>query len=258
LKKTVAILSIALGLLTIESCKKDPGAAPDLGYNYFPDQVGHYVIYKVDSIFYDSFYYPAKVDTFEFQLKEKIESVYTDNEGRPTMRLERYVKKHNDTIPYSSMSWQLRNVWAQNKTLKRVEKVEENMRFVKLVFPVEKDLSWNGNAFNSLGDQNYKYNFVDIARTIGGIRFDSVLQVDQRNQISLISNYYYEEKYARNTGLIYKRVIDVESQPNPAWADETQYPFGSDSLEHFFEDPIMERITSGFQYTMTVISYGTE
>lgn len=259
MKRIITISVTAMILLSgVYSCKKDPGATVDMGYNYFPDQPGRYVIYQVDSIFYNATSFPPLVDTFKFLLKEKIESVYADNEGRPTMRLERYIKKYNASVPYSDMSWQLRNVWAQNKSLKTVEKVEENVRFVKLRFPVSIESKWDGNAYNTLGEQTYKYNFIDKERTIGNIKFDSVLQVDQRNETSLISKYYYEEKYARNAGLIYKRVIAVESQPNPAWSDPSVFPNGDDSLSLFFNESILDRITSGFQYAMTVISYGTE
>lgn len=245
-------------LTGISSCKKDPGPALDLGYNYFPDQVGTYVIYNVDSVFYDANYYPPKIDSFKFQLKEKIESIFTDNEGRPAMRLERYVKNFNDSMPYSAMNWELRNVWLQNKSLKTAEKVEENIRFVKLAFPVNIDRSWDGNAYNTYGENIYKFNFIDKPRTIGNRLFDSVLQVDQQNESTLINKYYYEEKYARNVGLIFKKVINIESQPNPAWSDPLQFPYGNDSLNLFFNDDILDRVTSGFQYTMTVTSFGIE
>jgi hypothetical protein len=257
------ILSISFALFILltgaSSCSKDPAPAPDLGYNYFPDKVGMYVVYNVDSIVYNAtaISYPVIKDTYKFQIKEKIESIFTDNEGRPTMRLERYVKQYNSAIPYSAMSWTLRDVWVQNKTLRNAEKVEENVRYVKLVFPVKKEQEWNGNAKNTEPEENYTYNFFDRERTIGGIHFDSVLQVDQRNELNLIEQKYYEEKYARNVGLIYKRVIDVESQYNPAW-NLLPPSYLNDSLNAFYQNPILVRASSGFQYTYTITTYGIE
>jgi hypothetical protein len=257
LNKTAVILFFIILIAGIVSCSKDPSPAPDLGYNYFPDQPGRYVVYNVDSVFYDDFYIPAKKDSFKFQIREKIESIFTDNQGRPAMRLERYVKYYDPAIPYSAMAWTLRDVWTQTKTLKTAEKVEENVRFIKLAFPVNEDQLWNGNAQNTLEAENYRYNFFDRARTLGGIHFDSVLQVDQYDELDLIHKKYSQEKYARNAGLVYRQVIDVESQYPPAW-NALPTAILNDSLNTFFAKPIMNRVSSGFQFTMTVTTYGTE
>lgn len=73
----------------------------------------------------------------------------------------------------------------------------------------------NGNAQNTLDGWNYSYAFFDRPRTIGGVAFDSVLQVTQFDDKlnNLIKHQYYIEYYARNKGLVYKKVIDIESQP---------------------------------------------
>ena len=256
MKVTVYISILVLAFLTgFYSCKKDPSPPVDIGYNYFPDQAGRYIVYNVDSVFYNGNYSPARKDSFKFQIKEKIESIFTDNQGRPTMRLERYVKYYNKNIPYSDVSWQLRDVWMQNKTLKTAEKVEENIRYVKLVFPANEDVVWNGNINNTEDAENYKYNFIDQPRTIGNILFDSVLQVDQHSETNLIIQKIYEEKYARNTGMIYKRVINVDSQYPNEWNTN---PFIAESLAIFYNDDILKRASSGFQYTMTVATFGTE
>jgi hypothetical protein len=257
--KGISILFAGAILLSgISSCERDPGPVPDLGFNYFPDEVGRYVVYTVDSFFYNGITYPAIIVNTKFQIKEKIESIYTDNEGDPAMRLERYIKLYDPLVPYSDMNWTLKDVWSQKKTLRNVEKVEENVRFVKLVFPVQEGQEWNGNAKNTLGEENYFYQFFDVQRTIGNIRFDSVLQVTQHNESSIVHQIYSEEKYARNVGMIYKRMINVNSQPPAAWNTSPPMPYLSDSLEAFYNKPILDRATAGFHYTMTVNSFGTE
>ncbi len=236
----------------ISSCKKDAAPKPDLGYNYFPGQVGRYIVYNVDSTYYDDFADSSR--NYKFQLKEKIQSVFSDNQNRPAIRLERYVKYYNPSIPYSNMQWQLRNVWVENITATTAEKVEENIRYMKLAFPVKENQNWNGNAQNTNDPWNYSYAFYDLPRTLGGIHFDSVLQVNQHNELSLIDQVYYEEKYARNVGLVYKRVIDIGSQP----PDYTSQPYANDSLAAFFAIPILQRADSGVNYTWTVTAYGIE
>lgn len=239
---------LAILFLGINSCKKDKDPLPDMGYNYFPNEEGRYIVYDVDSIYYDDF--DNTIDTFKFQLKHKIESIYNDNQGRPTQRIEQYVKMYNHSIPYSAMNWILRDVWAANASSTSAEQVEENVRFVKLAFPVKETQKWNGNAQNILTAWNYTYNFFDLPRTHGNIAFDSVLEVNQYNQKTLIEYTYYIERYARNVGMIYKRVIDVESQPSPNLTPS--------QLQVFYGKDIMDRISSGFQYTIVINTYGIE
>jgi hypothetical protein len=241
----IIIISIVL-VCGIVSCKKDQVTEPDMGYNYFPNGVGKYVIYDVDSFYYHS---AAIIDTFKFQLKEKIQSVYSDNEGRPTLRLERYVKYYNDTVSYSAMPWIFRNVWAENRTATTAEKVEENIRYIKLNFAVKKGKSWNGNVQNTNGEMDYKYSFVDLSKNIAGNTFDSTLEVEQQSNLDLVEQQYYIEQYAKNVGLVYKRVIDVNSQPGSLTGA---------ALTAFLNTPILQRVTSGVQYTWTVNSFGTE
>ena len=255
MNQTFSILVLSLFLFSgLVSCKRDPAPAPDLGYNYYPDAVGSYVVYDVDSFSYDN---TAGVDTTKYQLKEKIESIYNDNQGRPTIRLERYIKKYNKTIPYSAMAWKLRNVWAVNKTLKHVEKVEDNVRFVRLLFPVGGDKRWNGNAQNTYEDEEYTYDFFDLPGGVGTLSFDSVLHVIQHDESSLVHKKYADEKYAKNAGLIYKQVIDVDSQPPLQWSSGS-VPYYQDSLTAFYAKDILDRISSGYYYTMTVRAYGKE
>ncbi|HRG51783.1 MAG TPA: hypothetical protein PLL00_03030 [Bacteroidia bacterium] len=236
-------------LSTVYSCKKEKEqAAMDMGYAYFPDKQGDYIVYDVDSFFYNDF--TDHIDTFKFQLKEKIESFFSDNENRPTMRLEQYIRLYDPKKPYSSIPWKLRNVWTANRTVNTAEKIEENVRFVKLIFPVTAKASWNGNAKNNLGHLNYSYYSVDLPATINNTRFDSVLQVTQQDDLTLISKKYYIEKYARNYGMIFKHVIDVESQPDPTWPDSVLFKWRN--------TPIMDRVDFGIQYIVKFNSYGHE
>lgn len=262
MKKLLPIAFFIVLFTGIYSCKKDPAPPLDLGYNYFPNEVGTYVVYNVDSIDYNAITMnPATHitagDTFKFQLKEKIQSTFIDNEGRTALRLERYVKMYNPSVPYSAMSWTLRDVWSEIRTLRVAEKVEENVCFVKLAFPIKESQIWNGHAKNTLPARDYSYTFFDFPRTIGGVVYDSVLEVKHREDLSLITDSVSNEKYARNVGLIYKRYIAIDSQPDPDWSLPS-YPFGSDTLAAFYAKPILKRVHVGSQYTWTVAYFGKE
>jgi len=231
------IFLFLLASIILVSCKKDSPVTTDFGYNYFPTDVKRYIIYDVDSIVHNDF--TSTIDTFKYQVKEYIASTFIDNSGRNTLRIERYKKYYNDTIPYSSMPWTLTNVWSANRTNTTAEKVEENERYIKLAFPVEKGETWNGNSFNTLGEEDYTYNDVNTKRTIGNISSDSTLLVIQQNVENLIEKQYYTEIYAKNIGMVYKQIIDVQSNNITA-------------------APIMSRITSGIEFSMTINSYGSD
>ncbi len=254
MKNTLYILFSFFVVSLFFSCKKEKDVVIDIGYNYFPDQVGRFVVYDVDSTYYDDsnidvITHTAPKYVYKFQIKEKIESIFNDNLNRPTIRLERYVKYYNSAIPYNQMTWTLRNVWTENKTKTTAEKVEENIRFVKLAFPVNSSQNWNGNAQNTNAALNYSYSSIDVPLTLGLLAFDSTLQVNQQDETTLIDKKLSIEKYARKAGLIYKQIIDVGSQPTGLTGQ---------SLTDFLNLPVMQRVTIGNQYTMTVSYYGTE
>jgi len=222
LKKNLLILIL---FFTFFSCKKDKSVSEpiDLGYGYFPLKTGSWIVYDADSIIYDEF--KKSVDTIRFELKELIESNFTDTAGRPSQRIEIYKRKNN------SEKWILTDVWFATRTATRAEKVEENVRFVKLNFPVKGGKKWNGNAFNNMEDWQYEYTEIDKSEEINKLNFDSTLTVRQIDDVNFISQKTYKEKYAKNVGLLYRQAIDVAL------------------------DPAKNR-TSGFQYTQKIKEFG--
>ena len=198
------IFLLLLFLTVISSCKKDIDIVEpvNFGYSYFPGDIGRYAIYEVDSIAFDDIAHPP--DTTRYLLKELIASTFLDNAGRQTLRMERYYKMYNPFIPYDLIPWLGPRVWSANKTTTTVEKVEENIRYIKLVFPPSKGKEWNGNAYNTLGQKDYEILSSDQAEMVNGSSFDSVVTVLQSEQKDFIRYIYEVEKYARGVGLVYK------------------------------------------------------
>ncbi|MEI6124195.1 MAG: hypothetical protein WCQ95_11280 [Bacteroidota bacterium] len=199
------ILFVVFGLAFF-SCKKETELPVDMGYKYFPVNTGHWAIYNVDSISYNDF--TGAIDSFHFQIKEFVESVFVDNSGAETQRLECYYR------PNDTSNWVIRDVWAENLTASTAQRVEENLRLVKLVFPVTEGLQWNGNAYNMLGEQNYEYDNVHSTFAINGFSFDSTLVVKQKELYTLISEDLQKEIYAARVGLVYKRYVKLSKQPS--------------------------------------------
>ncbi len=219
-KKYFSLLFLIIALI-FHSCKEEEVAFElvETGYNYFPTNTGHYVIYKADSIVYNDF--TGNVDTFSYELKQYIEAQFTDNSGRICQRIERYKRESDTTI------WKIDKAWHSVKTETTAEMVEDNIRFIKLTFPVKKNNKWNGNAYNNSEELIYKYISVDEPYLINNLYFDSTLTVLQNDYTTIISRDYSVEVYARNTGLIYKKYINLQKE-------------------------VTGVIKSGFDYTLTI------
>ncbi|MBL0341830.1 MAG: hypothetical protein IPP71_13375 [Bacteroidetes bacterium] len=104
-------------MVALAGCKDDENQQPapsGLIYSYFPVNVGHEIIYDVSLITKDGF--SGVSDTLAYQIKEVVDSIFLDNQGRPTQRLER-LKRETPLDP-----WVINDVWTSNLTTTRVEK----------------------------------------------------------------------------------------------------------------------------------------
>lgn len=200
------VLTLIFTSTFIYSCKKDKGVAPDMGYNYYPTTIGWFIEYEVDSISYNDF--TNSIDTTHYFLKEVIESEFDNAAEMPSFRIERY--KRNSP----NEDWIISDVWFGIKSNTSIIRVEENIRYVKMIFPVKNGSRWNGNNYNSLEQQNYEYTNKDELYKIGELSFDSTVIIKQLENINLIEKQEFREVYARNVGLIYKEMIDLKTEVN--------------------------------------------
>lgn len=230
------ILWILVPLLMVltSSCEKEKIEKKEVfsGKNYFPLKKGSFIIYEVTEINIDapSNYY----DTVNYFLKEYVEDTFTDAQGDVAYRIERYHKTDPDK------DWKILNVWSSKIVDNMAQKTEENLRFVKIRFPVKNDLSWNGNLFNEKDEKKYRITELNIPKNINNQQFDSCLTVTHDNSLSLISKDLAYEVYAYNIGLVYKENTTIRSQ------------------EVIFDIPIEERITTGTIYIRQIVDYHIE
>lgn len=187
------------------SCKdKSETLTLDYHYNYCPLDSGHYVVYNVDSILY-TFNGQHHNDTVHYQWKEMITDTFYDNENRLNYRLECYRR------PDSLSGWNIDRVWYVLQTTTNLQKVEDDLRFVKLVFPPADGAQWNGNIYIPSTDQyadfeDWTYNYSDVHSpySINGFSFDSTLTVNEIDEENLIQKKLRREVYAANVGMIYQ------------------------------------------------------
>ena len=187
------ILFTAISLIFFFSaCKKDAFESPvDLKKEYFPIINGNWIEYQVDSIYWGGLN-PA--DTFSLIVRFQMDSSFIDNEGRKVNRMIKSIKKGNDYF--------INEVHTVFCTDRYIEKFENNLRLIKLVFPVKKNSYWNVNALNNHIQTEAKYSSVDQPFSIGNHTFDSCATVLIFDEITLISVDFEEEVYAKDIGLI--------------------------------------------------------
>lgn len=172
--------------------------------SYYPIETGYFNQYNVTEINIDK---PSEIfDTTRYQLKELIGGTFTDNQGIPTNILMRY--KRTDSL----QKWEIKDIWAVQDYDNRITLNEENLKYVKLIFPCQQGNTWDGNAYNINDKQIYEISEINTPGTINQHSFDSCLTVLQQADSSLIHKDFAVEQFANNTGLIYKEITHINSQ----------------------------------------------
>lgn len=197
------------------------------GHEYFPIEQGNAMIYKITDIYIDK---PSNInDTSIYYIKEVIDIPIIDNENDTAYRVERFYKSSpND-------NWTIHSVWTIKRTELTAEKVEENLRFIKIRFPIKQEYSWDGNIFNELESKEFRISSFNTPYSINDYSFDSCLTVVQDSSASLIHKDLAYEVYAYRFGLVYKEATYINSQ------------------EVIFELPVEERITTGTIFKQELI-----
>ena len=224
--KTSFLYSLALVILS--ACDKEVDFSDKLGYDYYPLNIGSYIDYQVEKIEY-SLTLDPKIT--RYQVRELVESTYTDSDGELVYRLELY--KRNT----SSENWVLDSVWASKRTEFRASKVQGNHTFVKLSFPIEEGKTWNGNALNGFESDEYMMQNLGQSRTINNQDFAETLEIVQEDDSSLVSKNKRIEIYAKEIGLIYRSQEEVAYCTTPECLGEIEF---------------------GTTYFQTIIGYGNQ
>jgi hypothetical protein len=191
------ILTVFAVLFGAQSCKKPTEV--DMGYDYFPQNEGHYVIYSVHEVLVD-----IEKDTFDYYIKAVIGDTITDNAGRIARKYERYYG-NSPTGP-----WTIHDVWTCIIDGPRAELVEENNRTIKLIFAPSESADWNMNAYNNLDGLDCYYSNLNQPYAINGNNFSSSVTVEQEDFTSYIDYRRKYEVYVKGVGMIHKYFKDYQ------------------------------------------------
>ncbi|MEO6819428.1 MAG: hypothetical protein ABI266_00605 [Ginsengibacter sp.] len=213
-------LALLVSILFFTSCKKENEILSPITVNdYYPLEIGKYINYNLDSTLFVTFGTVRKVISYLAQ--DRVSDSITDNLGRKSFRINRYIR--ND----ASMPWVYNTTFLATNTGGTIELVENNLRFVKLAFPLSQDFTWKGNTFINttslepdiryLDNWDYTYDSVNVPLMLNGVNIDSTLKVMERDDFTgqdpgipgtlYAEKNYSVEKYGKGIGLIYRDFI---------------------------------------------------
>lgn len=216
----------------------DPGEQ----HPYFPLEIGKFIEYSVDSIVYDFAAGGGNVrDSAHLLVREEIVDTFRDIAGQLLYAIERS-ERSGATLP-----WQLRQVYSATRSATQAVRTENNLRFLKLVFPFDRRSAWDGNLWidqyreiEVAGERiqpfvnwHYEVDSLDIPSQIGDFAFDSVLVVTEVDETNAIERRLSRVKYAKHIGVVYREQWILDSQycnqiPPPAncltkpWAEKAE------------------------------------
>lgn len=208
MQKLSKITGLCIVLALFFGCR-DQSIDPDtsrLGINFFPIEKGMFWEYEVKLTTYnllDSL--PA-----HFFLKEVVADSFTDLSGATTYKLERFVRDKE------AEEWERDSVWTARVTTYQAVRIENNMAFVKLAFPLREGNTWNGNVLNTKEEENYEAKNLDASLQVGDSTFSNTVTIVQSEVLdTLVFQDVRREYYAREIGLIKKEYIQLNYCSSP-------------------------------------------
>ena len=197
--KSLIVILISCLLFACDNVNSNLPPPQDGGKFFYPN-VGQSVIYDVEDIQYEL---TGKFMVKTYQLKEINVLAFKDLEGKEAFKIERY-RRENET-----QKWMIDSVFMAKKEIDKALKSENNVTYVKIYFPIKEGLKWNGNAYNSFGNDTYELKKINQSFQTNGQKFENTFSVVQQNDSTLVDLKRRIEVYAENIGMIYQEKTSV-------------------------------------------------
>lgn len=169
------------------------------GTEYFPLTMGRYQIYAVQEVRYVNGSQPL---TLSYELMTAVADSFPAPDGQYIYVI------HRSTRANDSAAWQALDTWSVRMQDDRVTVSEGNTPFVKLIFPVREGTRWDGNTYNTLGDDEYELTSAGQPLEVNGMTFEKTATVEQeRNEDLIVFRDERSEVYASGVGLVKKEII---------------------------------------------------
>lgn len=219
IKKSLPFLLLAFALnIALFSCKKadDKPTPPSAEQEYYPLQVGKWVVYNVDSTIWDDTFCIKRF--YNYQMKYTIADTFTDKMGRPSYWVETSIRKK------AGDPWVNHDVFYVTNTKVTLEIEEKQLRFIKMKFPITDAETWKGNSYiltddpkkQFFYDWNYTYKNVGESYNNEYVIFDKTVTVEEVDRAvsdpdvfpdDFASRTKSKAVYASGVGMVYREYI---------------------------------------------------
>lgn len=199
---------------------------------YLSLQPGKYITYRLDSTVFTQ--NGSVQEVHSYQEKVIVDGEFTDNLGRKSYRVYRFLRNVAGTTPWTSAG-----SFFITPTTTEAEIIENNLRVVKLAAPIKEGEAWNGNRFLAIDPYKSGFDFSDDSHihledwdfTYAGKGETLILNNQTINEVLTVkgpdisvnatisdpqafgSRTLSIDKYAKNLGLVYQELILWEYQP---------------------------------------------
>jgi len=241
LTKLLLLCSASLSLLSCDSKKET--LEVETPHSYMMSlEPGKYITYRLDStVFLQA---GRKEELHSYQEKHLVDASFTDNLGRTSYRIYRYLRDADGTQP-----WAPAGTYVITPLTHTVEVIQNNMRVIALAGPIKEGQTWKGNRYLASEPYSFLHNFSNdddmgnwdfVIESMGGTEtfnnqtISDILTVSHVEELTNIpiddpeafaSKTISFDKYAKGVGLVYQEHTLWEYQPNPG-AGNTPYYVG--------------------------------
>lgn len=153
-------------------------------------------------------------------VREVVTDTLRDNTGQLLYSIEHFER------PDDTSAWTLRFVCSEARTGTQAIRTENNLRFLKLIFPFDRFSAWDGNLWideyreiEIAGERirpfvnwRYEVDSLDIPAQIGDFAFDSLLVVTEVDETNAIERRLSRVRYAKNIGMVWREQWILDSQ----------------------------------------------
>ena len=197
----------------------------DKGYEYFPLAVGQETLYRMDSVVLRPQVGGILYDSVQLEVRETLVDTIRDLEDKLWYRGERYDRR------LDSVEWRFRQTFLLRREDNRALRREDNLEFVKMVFPLRGG-NWDGHAafdqyreievggqpIQIFADWSYRYLQTEGPAVlgspdgVGGEFYDDVVIIEGADYENLLNRRFSLEAYNADIGLVFRQMEVFETQ----------------------------------------------
>lgn len=204
-------------IVVLTQCSDEDPISTAVGLDYFPLRTGDSWIYEVQETTIVNSVYNLK----KYELQVAVIDSMKNINGSYSYTL----KREKRTL--QTDSWQSFETWTAEVADNKLIQNENNVLFVKLVFPIGNGMKWNGNEFNNLPNHGNLFDNIngELYHVFGfdmpipestGLNFPKTTTIFQNDfSDNIVGKDQRIEIYARGVGLVYKEVTQLEYCSTP-------------------------------------------